>query len=191
MSVNYKTIKKIMKKLFFTLLGASTILLSAQIAKVTNYENKENIVQNQNPEVISTTSVNETSNFLQTVGFEGQWTFEMDVNNSKITLKGGTIVNKDDSASEKIRMMVYLADQPFDLNNPQLIGEVYSYIDIDGLNANDKKTGEVYSTLWANSNKPESGKKYYPYILIGEQNPETNEFEVRDIKVFQNPIEVS
>lgn len=191
MSVNYKTIKKIMKKLFFTLLGASTILLSAQIAKVTNYENKENIVQNQNPEVISTTSVSETSNFLQTVGFEGQWTFEMDVNNNKITLKGGTIVNKDDSASEKIRMMVYLADQPFDLNNPQLIGEVYSYIDIDGLNANDKKTGEVYSTLWANSNKPESGKKYYPYILIGEQNPETNEFEVRDIKVFQNPIEVS
>lgn len=180
-----------MKKLFFTLLGASTILLSAQIAKVINYENKESIVQNQNPEVISTTSVNETSNFLQTVGFEGQWTFEMDVNNSKITLKGGTIVNKDDSASEKIRMMVYLADQPFDLNNPQLIGEVYSYIDIDGLNANDKKTGEVYSTLWANSNKPESGKKYYPYILIGEQNPETNEFEVRDIKVFQNPIEVS
>lgn len=191
MSVNYKTIKKIMKKLFFTLLGASTILLSAQIAKVTNYENKENIVQNQNPEVISTTSVNETSNFLQTVGFEGQWTFEMDVNNNKITLKGGTIVNKDDSASEEIRMMVYLADQPFDLNNPQLIGEVYSYIDIDGLNANDKKTGEVYSTLWANNNKPESGKKYYPYILIGEQNPETNEFEVRDIKVFQNPIEVS
>lgn len=191
MSVNYKTIKKIMKKLFFTLLGASTILLSAQIAKVTNYENKENIVQNQNPEVISTTSVSETSNFLQTVGFEGQWTFEMDVNNNKITLKGGTIVNKDDSASEEIRMMVYLADQPFDLNNPQLIGEVYSYIDIDGLNANDKKTGEVYSTLWANSNKPESGKKYYPYILIGEQNPETNEFEVRDIKVFQNPIEVS
>lgn len=191
MSVNYKTIKKIMKKLFFTLLGASTILLSAQIAKVTNYENKENIVQNQNPEVISTTSVSETSNFLQTVGFEGQWTFEMDVNNNKITLKGGTIVNKDDSASEEIRMMVYLADQPFDLNNPQLIGEVYSYIDIDGLNANDKKTGEVYSTLWANNNKPESGKKYYPYILIGEQNPETNEFEVRDIKVFQNPIEVS
>ncbi len=191
MSVHYKTIKKIMKKLFFTLLGASTILLSAQIAKVTNYENKENIVQNQNPEVISTTSVSETSNFLQTVGFEGQWTFEMDVNNNKITLKGGTIVNKDDSASEEIRMMVYLADQPFDLNNPQLIGEVYSYIDIDGLNANDKKTGEVYSTLWANNNKPESGKKYYPYILIGEQNPETNEFEVRDIKVFQNPIEVS
>lgn len=191
MSVNYKTIKKIMKKLFFTLLGASTILLSAQIAKVTNYENKENIVQNQNPEVVSATSVSETSNFLQTVGFEGQWTFEMDVNNNKITLKGGTIVNKDDSASEEIRMMVYLADQPFDLNNPQLIGEVYSYIDIDGLNANDKKTGEVYSTLWANNNKPESGKKYYPYILIGEQNPETNEFEVRDIKVFQNPIEVS
>ena len=74
-------------------------------------------------------------------------------------MKGGTIVNKDDSASEEIRMMVYLADQPFDLNNPQLIGEVYSYIDIDGLNANDKKTGEVYSTLWANNNKPESGKK--------------------------------
>src|SRR5690606_37899453 len=118
-----------MKKLFFTLLGASTILLSAQIAKVTNYENKENIVQNQNQEVISTTSINETSHLLQTVLLEGELTVEMDVNNSKNTLKGGTIVNKDDSASEKIRMMVYLADQPFDLNNPQLIGEVYSYID--------------------------------------------------------------
>lgn len=180
-----------MKKLFFTLFSASTILLNAQIVKEINFDTNERIVQTQNPEILSTTSVSETSDFLQTVGFEGEWTFELDLNNSKITLKGGSIINKGEKSSEEIRMMVYLADTPFDLKNPQLVGEVYSYIDIDGLNANENITGQKYSTLWTNNKKPESGKKYYPYILIGEQNPETNEFEVRDIKVFINPIEVS
>lgn len=181
-----------MKKLFFTLLSVSTIALSAQVANETVIESQSTeITQSQEPAVYSTTSKVENSGFLKTVGFEGAWKFELNLDSRKIILQGGSMVNKAEAPSEEIRMMVYLAEKPFDLENPEFIGEVYSFVDLDGLNANDKESGKTYSTLWANEKKPESGKKYYPYILLGEQNPETKEFEVRDIKTFDKFIEIS
>jgi hypothetical protein len=83
--------------------------------------------------------------------------------------------------------MVYYADKPFDVKNPELVGTVYSSIDIAPLAANEAKTKVSFIAPVALETPPAAGT-YYPYILLGELNLQTNEYEVKDVKVFTQPV---
>ena len=157
-------------------------------AEVALAEGKEIVVKDT--ATYSATSKVNNSGFQRTVGFDGAWKFDMNLGNREITLTGGTLSNKGTATSNSLRLMVYLAQKPFDLNNPEFIGTVYSSVDIPGLAANDVKSGQTYVTSWASETNPPAGT-YYPYILLGEQNPTTQEFEVKDVKAFDNSITIT
>src|SRR5690606_37431370 len=133
------------------------------------------------------TSKVDNSGFQRTVGLEGAWKFDMNVGERSIILTGGTLSNKGEATSDDLQLMVYLADKPFDVNNPQFIGEVYSVLELSPIAAGNSESGKTYTTTWASQTDPSSGT-YYPYILLGEKNAETQEFEVKDVKVFENSV---
>lgn len=157
-------------------------------AEVALAEGKEIVVKDTT--TYSATSKVNNSGFQRTVGFDGAWKFDMNLENREIKLTGGTISNKGTATSNALRLMVYLAPKAFDLNNPEFIGTVYSSLDIPAMNASDIQSGQTYITLWASETNPPAGT-YYPYILLGEQNPTTQEFEVKDVKAFDNPITIT
>lgn len=157
-------------------------------AEVALAEGKEIVVKDTT--TYSATSKVNNSGFQRTVGFEGAWKFDMNLENREIKLTGGTLSNKGTATSNALRLMVYLAPKAFDLNNPEFIGTVYSSLDIPAMNASDIQSGQTYITLWASETNPPAGT-YYPYILLGEQNPTTQEFEVKDVKAFDNPITIT
>lgn len=189
-----------MKKVFLATFLGIGIMVNAQDAAQENVQTTQSnetvapavevVEEVAEPVIYSTTSKVENSGFLQTVGFDGAWKFDLNLDNKKIILTGGALVNKAASASNKIRLMVYLADKPFDLNNPQFIGKVYSVVDLESLGANVTESGQTYSTSWA-SETPLTAGKYYPYILLGEQNEKTGEFEVKDVKAFDKSVTLS
>src|SRR5690606_1829668 len=117
-------------------------------AEVALAEGKEIVVRDTTTVYSATSKVN-NSGFQRTVGFDGAWKFDMNIGNREITLTGGTLSNKGTATSNSLRLMVYLAQKPFDLNNPEFIGTVYSSVDIPGLAANDVKSGQTYVTSWA------------------------------------------
>ncbi|MDD3771512.1 MAG: hypothetical protein RBT46_05075 [Weeksellaceae bacterium] len=165
------------------------IFINAQTMTTDYQETQTEVMPVQEDIIYSTTSRPDDSGFLQTVGFSGAWKFDMNLDKHKIILTGGALINQSNSSSNEIRLMVYLADKPFNLNNPEFIGEVYSVIDISALNAGQKESGQVYETSWASEKDPQKGI-YYPYILLGEKNPKTDQFEVRDVKVFEKTITI-
>lgn len=152
-------------------------------------EQGKEIVVRDTTAVYTATSQVQNSGFQRTVGFDGAWKFDMDLDNREIVITGGTLSNKGDAASNTLRLMVYLAEKPFSINNPEFIGTVYSSVDVTPLAPGEQKAGQAYVTAWATENNPAPGT-YYPYILLGEQNPQTQEFEVRDVKPFENSIVV-
>ena len=158
-------------------------------AEVALAAGKEIVVRDSTTTHSATSKVN-NSGFQRTVGFDGAWKFDMDLAARQITLTGGTLNNKGTASSNTLRLMVYLAEKPFNLNNPEFIGTVYSSVDIPALNAGDVQSGQTYTTAWASENNPPAGT-YYPYILLGEQNPTTQEFEVKDVKAFDNSITIT
>lgn len=157
-------------------------------AEVALAEGKQIVVKDTT--TYSATSKVNNSGFQRTVGFDGAWKFDMNLDNREIKLTGGTLSNKGTATSNPLRLMVYLAPKAFDLNNPEFIGTVYSSLDIPAMNASDIQSGQTYVTLWASETNPPAGT-YYPYILLGEQNPTTQEFEVKDVKAFDNPITIT
>lgn len=152
-------------------------------------EQGKEIVVRDTTLVYTATSQVENSGFQRTVGFDGAWKFDLDLDNREIVLTGGTLSNKGEAASNNLRLMVYLAEKPFDLNNPEFVGKVYSAIDVNPIGAGEVKSGQAYVTSWASETNPPAGT-YYPYILLGEENPENQEFEVRDVKAFSNSITI-
>jgi len=147
-------------------------------------EQGKEIVVKDTATVYSVTSIAENSGFARTVGFDGTWKVDLNLGKKELIITGGTLNNKAQSPSNKLRLMVYFAEKPFDVKNPELIGTVYSSIDLNPLEAGAKKVDQSYVTQVAVETPPAAGK-YYPYILLGEQNPQTQEFEVKDVKVFQ------
>ena len=157
-------------------------------AEVALAAGKEIVVTDTATTYSATSKVN-NSGFQRTVGFDGAWKFDMNLGKKEIILTGGTLNNKGQATSNPLRLMVYLAQKPFDLNNPEFIGTVYSSVDVPSLAAGDIKSGQSFVTSWASETNPPAGT-YYPYILLGEQNPQTQEFEVRDVKAFDNAITI-
>lgn len=153
-------------------------------------EQGKEIVVRDTTEVYTATSKVENSGFQRTVGFDGAWKFDLDLAKREIVLTGGTLSNKGEATSNNLRLMVYLAQKPFDVNNPEFVGNVYSAIDVNPIAGGETKTGQAYVTLWASETNPPAGT-YYPYILLGEQNPQNQEFEVKDVKAFDNPITIT
>lgn len=153
-------------------------------------EQGKEITVRDTTENYTATSKVENSGFQRTVGFDGAWKFDMNLNSKEIVLTGGTLSNKGTTTSNNLRLMVYLAQKPFDLNNPEFIGEVYSVLDVNPVAAGDTKTGQAYVMNWASETNPAAGT-YYPYILLGEQNPQTQEFEVKDVKAFDKSITIT
>lgn len=147
-------------------------------------EQGKEIVVKDTTHVYTATSVADNSGFARTVGFDGIWKIDLNLDKKELVITGGTLNNKSQNTSNKLRLMVYFAEKPFDVKNPDLIGAVYSSIDVDPLEAGAKKAGQSYVTQVALETPPTPGK-YYPYILLGEQNLQTQEFEVKDVKVFQ------
>ena len=189
------TLKLIMKKVFLAAFLGFGIMVSAQVTEtndevIVTDEVAEVAEVEQEPVIYSTTSMVANSGFLQTVGFDGAWKLDMNLDNNKIILTGGTLLNKAEKESNSIRLMVYLAEKPFDLNNPEFIGTVYSVVDLESLDANAKESGRTYETSWASETKPSNGQ-YYPYILLGEENASTGQFEVKDVKAFEKAITIS
>ncbi|HLV23540.1 MAG TPA: hypothetical protein VKY36_02025 [Moheibacter sp.] len=150
-------------------------------------EQGKEIVVRDTTSVYTATSKVENSGFQRTVGFDGAWKLDMDLDKKEIILTGGTLNNKGEVASNNLRLMVYLADKPFNLDNPEFIGNVYAVVDVMPIAAGESKSGQSYITSWASETVPTVGT-YYPYILLGEQNPQNQEFEVRDVKPFANSI---
>lgn len=184
-----------MKKVFLAAFLGFGIMVCAQVVEANDEvavtdEAVEIVEIEQEPVIYTTTSMVANSGFLQTVGFDGAWKLDMNLENNKIILTGGTLLNKAESESNNIRLMVYLAEKPFDLSNPEFIGTVYSVVDLEAIDANAKESGKTYETSWASESKPSSGK-YYPYILLGEENEKTGQFEVKDVKAFENSITIS
>jgi hypothetical protein len=144
--------------------------------------------QNQQPGAITAMSSETDAKFSTTVGIEGSWKLDMNPAQKEIILTGGTILNKAETPTNKLRAMVYFAPSKFSLEKPELVGNMYSFIDIDPIFANGNKTEQSFITTWAvDTMQPGT---YYPYIILGELNPQTNEFELRDVKVFDNTVTI-
>ena len=150
-------------------------------------EQGKEIVVKDTATVYSAQSMAENSGFARTVGFDGIWKVNLNLNAKELVITGGTLNNKGANASNNLRLMVYFADKPFDVKNPNLIGTVYSSTDVEPLAAGANKANQSYVTRLALENPPAAGT-YYPYILLGEQNTDTQEYEVKDVKVFQNSV---
>lgn len=158
-------------------------------AEVALAQGKEISVKSQSQDgIITAVSSDKDAKFSTTLGIEGTWNLKMNPAQKEIVLTGGTILNKADASSQKLRMMVYFAPTPFSLEKPELIGNMYSFIDIDPIDAKGNKTEQSFITNWAIETMTPG--TYYPYIILGELNPETNEFDLRDVKVFDQTVTI-
>ncbi len=150
-------------------------------------EQGKEIVVKETATVYSATSIAENSGFGKTVTFDGIWKTELNLEKMELVVTGGALQNLADQPSNNLRLMVYYADKEFDLKKPDLIGSVFSSTDIDPIPAKGKKEGQSFITQVALETLPATGN-YYPYILLGELNPETQQYEVKDVKVFKEFI---
>lgn len=172
-----------------TAVEEKTVATEKSEAEVALEEGKE-IVVKDTAMVYTATSIVKNSGFQRTVGFDGAWKFDMNLDQREIVLTGGVLSNKGEATSNPLRLMVYLAEKPFNLDNPEFIGTVYSSIDVQPIEAAGQKSGQSYITSWASETNPPAGT-YYPYILLGEQNPSNQEFEVKDVKAFSNSFTIT
>lgn len=138
-------------------------------------------------QVYTATSVAENSGFGRTVAFDGTWKVDLDLNNREVLITGGTINNMQATPSGKLMLTVYYADKAFDTAKPEMIGQPFGQIEVQPLAANEKKTGQSYIAPLALETPPTTGN-YYPYIVLGVQDPATNQFSVIDVKVFKEFI---
>lgn len=184
-----------MKQVFLAAMLGFTVVgyaqESAAVANEITREEVENDVQEivSEPIVITVSSIEDNSGFIQTVGFDGKWKVDVSMESRKLVLTGGTLKNLGDKTSNKLRMMVYFADKPFDLANPQFIGDIVSTVDVEAIPASGESSSQAFVMKWALQN-PLAPGAYFPYILLGEQNPTTQDFEVKDVKVFDQSVTI-
>ncbi|MET3732090.1 hypothetical protein [Moheibacter stercoris] len=157
-------------------------------AEIALEQGKELNVRTASTAEIRSMSSATDAKFSPALGIEGNWELGMNPEQKEIILTGGTILNKSDVPTQKLRMMVYFADKGFSLEKPELIGNMYSFIDIDPIEAKGNKVEQSFITTWAIENMQPG--TYYPYIILGEFNPQTNQFDLRDVKVFDNTITI-
>ncbi|SMC59995.1 hypothetical protein [Moheibacter sediminis] len=155
-------------------------------AEVALAEGKE-IVVKDTTHVYSVKSVAENSGFGQALAFEGIWKVDLNLAKKEIVVTGGTMKNLTDKPSNNLRIMVYFADKEFDLQKPDLIGTEFLTSDIETIAAQGKKESQSFiSELKIETPLPAG--RYYPYLLLGELNPQTQQYDVKDIKVFKEFI---
>lgn len=157
-------------------------------AEVALAEGKE-IVVKDTAHVYSVKSVAESSGFGQALAFEGIWKIDLNLNKNEIVVTGGTMKNLTDKPSNNLRIMVYFADKEFNLQKPDLIGSEFLTSDIETIPAQGKKESQSFISE-IKSATPMSPGKYYPYLLLGELNPQTQQYDVKDIKVFKEFISI-
>ena len=148
-------------------------------------EQGKEIVVRDTTNVYSSTSIAENSGFGRTVAFDGVWKLDLDLGNREVIITGGTIHNLQDAPSGKLMLTVYYADKMFDVSKPDMIGQPFGQIEVDALPAKGKKVGQSYIAPLALENSPAPGN-YYPYIVLGVQDPATNQFGIIDVKVFKD-----
>lgn len=151
-------------------------------------QGKEIVVQDSSA-IYTSTSVADNSGFARTVGFDGVWKINLNLASNKLSINGGALKNQSDKSSNNLRLMVYYADKPFDVKNPELVGTVFSSIDVAPLTANETENNASFVAPVVLETPPVAGT-YYPYILLGELNLDTNEYEVKDVKVFTQPVTI-
>lgn len=172
--------------------NAATAIEEKEVAAETS-EAEAALAEGKEIEVKSTaqsykaTSVAENSGFGRTVAFDGTWTADLNLETREVTLTGGTINNMQTIPSGKLMLTVYYADKQFDTAKPEMIGQPFGQIEVQPLAANEKKTGQSYIAPLALETPPTTGN-YYPYIVLGVQDPATNQFSVIDVKVFKEFI---
>lgn len=172
--------------------NAATAIEEKKVAKEKSeaeiaLEQGKEIVVRDTTQVYIATSVAENSGFGRTVAFDGVWKLDLDLEKREIVITGGTINNLQDVPSGKLMLTVYYADKMFDTAKPDMIGEPFGQIEVDALGAKEKKVGQSYIAPLALENPPVSGN-YYPYIVLGVQDPATNQFSIIDVKVFKEFI---
>lgn len=150
-------------------------------------EQGKEIVVNDTAKLYSSTSVAENSGFARTVGFDGTWKIDLNLENKEIILTGGTLNNMDKAVSPKLLLTVYYADKKFDLKNPEMIGTPYGQIEVDPIEAGAKKEGQSYIIPLALETPPAAGN-YIPYITLSSQDASTQQFGVIDVKLFNDPV---
>lgn len=155
-------------------------------AEIALAEGKE-IVVKDTTQVYSATSLVENSGFGKTVAFDGAWKVDLNLDTREVVITGGTINNMQAKPSGKIMLTVYFADKQFDTAKPEMIGQPFGQIEVEPLAANDKKVGQSYIAPLALETPPTTGN-YYPYIVLGVQDPATGQFGVIDVKVFKEFI---
>lgn len=169
--------------------NAATAIEEKKVAKEKSeaeiaLEQGKEIVVRDTTQVYSATSIAENSGFGRTVAFDGVWKVAMDLDKNELIITGGTIQNLTDKASNPLRMMVYYANAEFNTAKPDLIGTVFSSADVEAIPPKGKTVNQSYITKIALDSPPSAGK-YYPYIVLGELNPQTQQYEVIDVKVFK------
>lgn len=150
-------------------------------------EQGKEIVVKDTTDVYTATSVAENSGFGKTVAFDGVWKVDLYLTKNEMVVTGGSLQNLSDNPSNNLRLMVYYADREFDLQKPDLIGTVFSSTDIDPIPAKGKKDSQSFIIPVVLESRPTAGN-YYPYLLLGELNPQTQQYEVKDVKVFKEFI---
>ena len=151
-------------------------------------QGREIVVQDSSA-IYTSASVADNSGFARTVGFDGVWKINLNLASNELSINGGALKNQSDKSSNNLRLMVYYADKPFDVKNPELVGTVFSSIDVAPLTANETENNASFVAPVVLETPPAAGT-YYPYILLGELNLETNEYEVKDVKVFTQPVTI-
>jgi len=146
-------------------------------------EQGKEIVVKDTATVYSAQSLAENSGFARTVGFDGMWKADLNLGKNELVVTGGTLNNLEDKTSNRLMLTVYYANKMFDVKQPNMIGEPFGQIEIDPIEAKGKKVGQSYIIPLALETPPASGK-YYPYIVLGSQDPQTKEFSIIDVKVF-------
>lgn len=160
---------------------------TSEMEKVLRDENAQIKPQQNEPSKITTRSVAEESGLSKSVMFSGQWAVQYDFTNKEMVITGGTIKNAATAPSDKLRLMVYVSDKPFDLVNPEVVGTPLTSVDLEGLGASAQKENQSYvAPIVLESDLP-SGT-YYTYILLGEYNASIQNYEVKDVKVFKESI---
>lgn len=129
------------------------------------------------------------SNFNHLVNFRGDWEFDYAPHHRLIYISGGEIINQRDTETEEMLLEVYLSENLWDIQNPRFEGHVYAETKIFPIEAMGEESERTYPTRWIAKTDPSPGI-YYPNLVLSEKNTETGEFEVIDIKVFEQTIEI-
>jgi len=140
---------------------------------------------------VQLTAVSEASNsgIGTTVGLDGQWRMDLNQDKKEVILTGGEIFNKSKVSTHPLRLLIFFDTKAFDVQNPSLGGSMISIVDLDAVNAGEMKQKQSYVMSWVYDGNIPAGS-YYPYLVLGQQNPETNNFELVDVKVFTTPVVV-